>query len=254
MYVQACACLLTFLAACSGQTGEEDQHPLTDEVVADDTSRPVIISSFTDTVYPAFFEAAFTRGTKVRQDEEEDTFKIADLGSLRVRSGRVIACDPIEAEHRKPFAALFPTGEFPVQLAVLMNWKEGDVACSRVVFSDQPVHHWAFALVPGEADQDLTSKRVPCFAVDAGLAVFMDKDATKEFSIEDDAAWKKLMDELGRKKGMIRNLGTCNMALFSSGAGDGCYTSYIGYDKEGRICRLLTDFRMVDWWNIPRHN
>lgn len=37
------------------------------------------------------------------------------------------------------------------------------------------------------------------------------------------------------------------MAMFSTGWGDGSYASYIGYDAEGQIARLVTDFYLLDW-------
>ncbi|WP_432774035.1 DUF4241 domain-containing protein [Brevibacillus gelatini] len=39
--------------------------------------------------------------------------------------------------------------------------------------------------------------------------------------------------------------------MFSSGWGDGSYASYIGYDADGQIVRLLTDFYLVDWMETP---
>jgi Protein of unknown function (DUF4241) len=34
--------------------------------------------------------------------------------------------------------------------------------------------------------------------------------------------------------------------VFPSGYGDGTYPSYIGYDEYGKICRLVTDFLIMD--------
>lgn len=38
-----------------------------------------------------------------------------------------------------------------------------------------------------------------------------------------------------------------NLAAFSTGYGDGFYATYVGYDQKGKICRLLTDFGVVEW-------
>ena len=38
-----------------------------------------------------------------------------------------------------------------------------------------------------------------------------------------------------------------NIAIFSSGWGDGFYASYIGYDADGNICRFVTDFNILTW-------
>jgi hypothetical protein len=34
--------------------------------------------------------------------------------------------------------------------------------------------------------------------------------------------------------------------MFKSGWGDGFYATYIGYDKSGNICRLVTDFVVIE--------
>jgi hypothetical protein len=31
--------------------------------------------------------------------------------------------------------------------------------------------------------------------------------------------------------------------------GDGRYATYVGYDDEGNICRLLSDFALINWWD-----
>jgi len=37
-----------------------------------------------------------------------------------------------------------------------------------------------------------------------------------------------------------------NVAMLKSGWGDGVYASYIGADINGNICRLVTDFAIID--------
>jgi hypothetical protein len=43
------------------------------------------------------------------------------------------------------------------------------------------------------------------------------------------------------------NFGKHNLAVFTTGLGDGCYNTYIGFDAKGQPCRLLTDFAIFDW-------
>ena len=38
-----------------------------------------------------------------------------------------------------------------------------------------------------------------------------------------------------------------SVAVFSSGFGDGYYSSYFGFSTNGRLVALLTDFNVVDW-------
>jgi hypothetical protein len=47
---------------------------------------------------------------------------------------------------------------------------------------------------------------------------------------------------------VVYNFGGHNLACFSTGFGDGTYATYVGYDANGKICRLLTDFGLVIWW------
>ena len=46
----------------------------------------------------------------------------------------------------------------------------------------------------------------------------------------------------------LYNFNGHNIATFSTGLGDGHYATYVGYDEKGNICRLLTDFNLVGWW------
>ena len=37
-----------------------------------------------------------------------------------------------------------------------------------------------------------------------------------------------------------------NVVAFASGFGDGAYPSYAGFDRDGRIVAVLTDFGILD--------
>jgi hypothetical protein len=43
------------------------------------------------------------------------------------------------------------------------------------------------------------------------------------------------------------NFGQHNLVSFTTGMGDGHYATYIGYDANGKICRLLSDFDLFNW-------
>jgi hypothetical protein len=46
--------------------------------------------------------------------------------------------------------------------------------------------------------------------------------------------------------------GEANIAMFESGWGDGFYASYFGFDEEGRVAALVTDFATIDWEKVAR--
>jgi hypothetical protein len=47
---------------------------------------------------------------------------------------------------------------------------------------------------------------------------------------------------------VLHNFDGHNLVSFSTGFGDGSYTTYIGYDVNRNICRLVTDFGLIEWW------
>jgi hypothetical protein len=54
--------------------------------------------------------------------------------------------------------------------------------------------------------------------------------------------------EENSNKGYIYSFEGYNLATFSTGYGNGCYATFIGFDKKGNICQLLTDFGLIQWW------
>lgn len=42
-------------------------------------------------------------------------------------------------------------------------------------------------------------------------------------------------------------MGPGNIIMFTSGWGDGFYASWFGYDAQGHVAALVTDFTVVDW-------
>ncbi|NOT69817.1 MAG: DUF4241 domain-containing protein [Hyphomicrobium sp.] len=46
---------------------------------------------------------------------------------------------------------------------------------------------------------------------------------------------------------LMQPLGEVNVAMFHSGWGDGFYASYFGYDADGNVAALVTDFATIDW-------
>ena len=216
---------------------------------------------------PAIFETAF--------------FKDAvDIGEISIETGKIVACDPIGMRDAKPFLQTFPVGNFPVQLAIarINGGTVGDggsglkedaagkgggvndeerVAFSRIYFSDKPVVRWEFALDSGDRQLPVGGDTLYGYGVDGGLGVFIDaqaNDAFSELRKLDDNLWNAVFTgEVGKHDHItwqyaLFEFQRHNLACFSTGVGDGFYGTYVGYDKEGRICRLLTDFGLVRWW------
>src|ERR1700749_4069987 len=72
-----------------------------------DTSKPILVTLYTGKVFPVFFEAAFINGTQITQRHTTFRFFKYDLGSIKVESGKMIACDPIVMHDASPFVDSF---------------------------------------------------------------------------------------------------------------------------------------------------
>jgi hypothetical protein len=203
---------------------------------------------------PALFESAFADGARARGPDGELTFTRRRMGTLKLTSGRIVACDPLMLDDPAPFAQAFPVGAVPVELAVARLGTDERVAFARLVFSERPVVRWEPALVAGEDPAKLVAGEWG-YGVDSGTGAFMDRDAAVVLArrLEKDAAHYdaivRKMDETYRAtwSAILWDLGDRNAAMFSSGFGDGLYASYVGYDASGGIARLLTDFDVAEW-------
>ena len=202
--------------------------------------------------------------------------EVTSIGELDVSTGAIVACDPLVSLSRaQPFTRRVAPGRYRVELAL----RDGDVLFATLVISDTPIARWVPALCPGEEPVD---NRVPGYPVDAGTGCFVDAataaawarvtDAWESANVErviasgvDPAnadAWHAAMRErdaerpdlLGRlhaagyhkgRAGVVVPVEGGNLAAFSSGAGDGVYSSYWALDAAGNAVALLTDFGLL---------
>jgi hypothetical protein len=201
-------------------------------------------------VFPTIFEAAFRAGTRAQQDADTYTFTVAPLGKLGSESGKLLAGDPIAIAARGAFAQRFPVGSFPVELALARTAGDERVGFARICFSTRRVAQWQLARLPGQKPLALTDSSVYCYGVDAGMGVFIDSVANQRLAIRGQAAWDTVFmrnTDLPGYHGYLHRFAGHSLATFSTGLGDGCYATYIGYDASGQVCRLLTDFGLVVW-------
>ena len=222
-----------------------------DNVSPADSIVQEIITGYKGTEQPIIFEAAFHPTTAARSSVVSFHFETLDLGSLKISSGKIIACDPIVMDDAHPFAQVFPVGNFPVQLALAKFEKGERVAYSRIKFSDNPVVLWMLATKEGQEPLSLADSSFYCYGVDAGTGIFIDSVANDKFKVKDYKEWEHVFVTKADKHGytgFIHYFDGLGLATFSTGYGDGCFASYIGFDEAGNVCRLLTDFGLVEWW------
>ncbi len=203
---------------------------------------------------PDLFETAFIKGTIRHGKSATANFYGVTIGKIKIVSGHIIACDPGHIdEYGIPFTQTFPIGEFPVQLSIINVEGEESIAFSRINFSEEPVAKWEFALLKEQSPLPVGGNEKHGYSTDLGAGIFMD-EAASEFldksNLTDlDADLYKQMDAHYRDnwKYAMYSFGAHNLAAFTSGLGDGRYATYIGFEAEGKPCRLLTDFNLIDW-------
>jgi Protein of unknown function (DUF4241) len=181
-------------------------------------------------------------------------FYVANIGQLKIVEGKIIACDPLLYNNDLPFTAIFPVGQFPVQLAVAKINTDERVGFSRIKFSDENPTSWAMAVCDGQRIEDLETDDIFGYGVDAGTGAFMDTSGGKEFMkflMEQQDNYEIIIEEMQKTykdtwSWVLWDKNNSNVAMFSSGWGDGLYATYIGYDSNNNICRLVTDFGVIE--------
>jgi hypothetical protein len=202
---------------------------------------------------PEIFETSFFKGTETKDDTVLIKFYAINIGKINVQSGGLIATEPWWVYNKKPFTTKFPIGQFPVQLAIAKINQNEFVAFSRILFSDSEVDHWEFALRQGQKQISIFGDSIYFYSVDSGIGGFMDDISYNNFQALDKSSQSQAMDiltkELDNNQNIYANVNykNVNIVAFSSGSGDGRYATYIGFDKNGNPCRLLTDFDLIEW-------
>lgn len=203
---------------------------------------------------PKYLELAY--GIDFSYTDESNNayqFYCKEIGQLSISDGHIIACDPFLYNHDLPFSSKFPIGNFPVQLAVAQIDDDERVAFSRIKFSDEIPCSWTLAVCDGQDLSALKEDEIYGYPVDAGTGAFMDTSGAKElfsFLIERDNNYEVLIEEMEKNykhtwDWLLWTKNGANVAMFKSGWGDGVYATYIGFGQSGNICRLVTDFGVI---------
>jgi hypothetical protein len=174
---------------------------------------------------------------------EPDSYTISDdllVGEVSLPSGRVVVGESLlDVE---PLPITVAPGDYPVH-ATLARYQDQDwdrVSFATLVLSDAPTDHWEHAVdiaVDGGSTSIVSTE---------GRAVLngafqRDQDGWMswwEDAVESQVAHDYLVTMLEPSAGL-------ELAYFSSGAGDGGYPVYVGYDADGRPTRVVVDFYLL---------
>ncbi|MEO7140750.1 MAG: DUF4241 domain-containing protein [Ferruginibacter sp.] len=208
----------------------------------------------TQPIIPGFLEDVFFNDFSITDTTNNKlSFYVSEVGLLKIVDGKIIACDPLLYNDDLPFTTSFPIGQFPVQLAIAKINTDERVGFSRIKFSNEKPVTWTIAICEGQDLEELEIEEIFGYGVDAGIGAFMDSSGGKEylkFLLEKQDNFEIIIEEMQKTykdtwSWLLWERNDCNIAMFSSGWGDGFYASYIGYDSNKNICRLVTDFDLI---------
>ena len=206
------------------------------------------------------FSIAVQAGKILNTELGEIIFTPYQVGELHLTSGKLVACDPLTLADSEPFKVNLIPGHYPVILSVAHIQKNNEqrVAYAMLCLSEQTPVRWEMATRPGEDLSSLKKGEFFGYGVDSGTGCFMDADAAQiiDDSIyaetEEEILVYQLLERLEKNKSRtwcwadmrVDDESQANVIAFSSGWGDGIYATYFGYDAEGNIVCVVTDFNL----------
>lgn len=176
-------------------------------------------------------------------------------GNLMLPSGRLVACDPIVFPETEPFELMMPKGSFPVVLSIAMLGNDQRVAFATARLRDTSPVAWDMMTLADQDSSTLKPDEIFGYPVDAGTGCFMDAKAARDLQqamkVNPDY-YETLIAEFDKTyvptwswTNLKLGNGEQNLVAFTSGFGDGFYASYAGFDEQGEVSAVVTDFGVV---------
>jgi hypothetical protein len=201
------------------------------------------------------FDRAFNNATLPSVEGSPYELHTETLGELDVPTGRIGALEAFFAHDFQPFTVEVPPGRYTTQVAVAATGNDEIVAFARVKFSNARVAYWKMAVWPHTDTSDLEAGAFVGYAVDGGTGSFMDATAAEDIAGPEQgrglfAGMEREIEKPRRMRAMFRTARS-NVAVFSTGNGDGAYPSYFGFGESGEPVVLVTDFGLFPWQPDP---
>ena len=162
------------------------------------------------------------------------------IGSVKITSGRLATGDPL-CNPDNVFVQHVPIGNH----RVLIYLDGHDIAAATIIVQEGvPVMRWEEAKFEDGGGFE--------YGVDAGVGTFV--DATVAYTLEhNDEMSEFIIERMGERQQTHdwKIDESHNAIIFQTGAGDGKYPNYVGYDADGNPTLFLTDFYILDTdWRI----
>lgn len=198
-------------------------------------------------------------------------------GNLKLPTGQIVCTDPLYRELGHPQSWTVKPGEYPVHLYIGLNGKfAGRVAYAELSFNNRIADRWEFSLISEQLlVDDFEKKMNGMYPVENGLSSLSDYDTWTMYNQEIEEFYERNQsgnyynDILEKHFKENQNIpkssrgedwvnyqptkSSGNIIMFGSGWGDGLYPRYVGYDNNGQVTKLITDFlRPTDKLDIEK--
>ncbi len=190
------------------------------------------------------------------------------LSELHLPTGQLVACDPLFSLDTEPFSVSLPKGSHPTHLVIAELRDELRVAYAVVDVGQEEARRWEVAELPPIPGGDpLAPVDEVGYAVDSTLGAFLDAQTASDLMDyqqivlpEDDDYERHLWGQIRRRRRHGVGFASLelrkdlkipvpddrNLLAFDAGFGPGYYPTYLGYDEEGALTRVVTDFDVLD--------
>lgn len=183
-----------------------------------------------------------------------------DAGKINITTGKIVACDPVITNDMKPFDTQFPVGEFPV--LVHKERESNCIAYVEIIFSNEIVQDWKLATTNDQKISELKGEEIFGYPSESGMGCFMDLETQDSLNHLEKTLFERkgddfmgiyeeffhqhffdengAIDQFALMKPNDEKLGT--IFAFETGYGEGFYASYIGFGKDQKPLKLITEF------------
>lgn len=190
---------------------------------------------------------AFTDGSILTSGSTQVVIRVCDLGKISLPTGKIVSCDPIDLYDMAPFEQKVSVGQYPIFLSIgkAISGRTQRVAMAMLQLSEEKPVQWVLANRLGDNPEG--------YGVDVALGGFMDLSAAELLYSKQEAeegfhnAIFEAVEDVDTEGAIVEidETSALNIAIFSTGFGDGFYKSYWGYAQSGEIVCLVTDFAIL---------
>ena len=198
-------------------------------------------------------------GARLRDDYSTFAIHRFPIGKINIVSGKIVACDPFMiSKNDHHFHQEAPSGEYDVSLIIATNLTNNDerVAGAYIDFSNKTPEKWIMATKGHQKLSDLRENHIYGYGVDSGTGSFLDLESAKALVhnfMTNENYFEELNEHFDENYISTRSwviyevdpVKKLNVAMFSSGYGDGFYPSYWGYANDNSVICVLTDFGIL---------